>query len=79
MTKKDIGVETIKAPAKKVTPLYGHPQPVAVQTEIVVTSEVKTTEKSVYELDSETAPKEEQYNYSTVDFSVTKQSEEVNK
>ncbi len=75
--KKDIGVETIKAPAKKVTPLYGHPQPVAVQTEIVVTSEVKTTEKIVYELDSETAPKEEQYNYSTVDFSVTKQSEEV--
>jgi cell division protein FtsZ len=75
--KKDIGIETIKAPTKNVTPLYGHPQPAVVQTEIVVNNEVKTTEKIVFELDSEAAPKEEQYNFSTVDFLVTKQSEEV--
>ncbi len=75
--KKDIGIETIKAPAKNVTPLYGHPQPAVGQTEIVVNNEVKTTEKIVFELDSEAAPKEEQYNFSTVDFLVTKQSEEV--
>ena len=75
--KKDIGIETIKAPAKNVTPLYGHPQPAVVQTEIVVNNEAKTTEKIVFELDSEAAPKEEHYNFSTVDFLVTKQSEEV--
>jgi cell division protein FtsZ len=75
--KKDIGIETIKAPAKNVTPLYGHPQPAVGQTEIVVNNEVKTTEKIVFELDSEAAPKEEQYNFSTVDFLVTKKSEEV--
>jgi cell division protein FtsZ len=38
--KKDIGFETTKAPAKKVTPLYGSPQPNALQTEIVATNEV---------------------------------------
>lgn len=75
--KKDIGVETIKVPAKKVTPLYGHPQPVAVQTEIVVTNEIKTTEKIVYELDSETATKEENYSYTPVDLTLNKQAEEV--
>jgi cell division protein FtsZ len=75
--KKDIGVETAKVPAKKVTPLYGHPQPVAVQSEIIVSNEVKTSEKIVYELDSKSTSNDEQYNSSPVEFSVTKQSEEV--
>jgi cell division protein FtsZ len=75
--KKDIGVETAKVPAKKVTPLYGHPQPVAVQSEIIVSNEVKTSEKIVYEIDSKSTSNDEQYNSSPVEFSVTKQSEEV--
>lgn len=75
--KKDIGVETIKAPAKKVTPLYGHPQPVSVQTEIVVTNEVKTSEKIVFELDVDNAGQEESYIYNPIEFAINKQSEEV--
>ena len=75
--KKDIGVETIKAPIKKVTPLYGHPQPVNVQTEIVVTNEVKTSEKIVYELDTENANQEESYIYNPIEFAINKQTEEV--
>ena len=75
--KKDIGVETIKAPAKKVTPLYGHPQAVSVQTETVISNEVKTSEKIVYELDSENATKDEQFSYSALEFSVSKQNDET--
>jgi cell division protein FtsZ len=75
--KKDIGVETIKAPVKKVTPLYGHPQPTVVQAEIVVTNEVKTAEKIVFELDGESTNKEETYSYSPVEFSINNQSSEA--
>ena len=75
--KKDVGIETVKAPAKKVTPLYGNPTPpIAVQTEIVVSNEVKTSDKIVYELESETTSKEEQYNYTSVELTVNKHKEE---
>lgn len=75
--KKDVGVESIKAPVKKVTPLYGHPQPTAIQTEIVVSTEVKTTEKIVFELESDNASKDESFSYTPVEFAVNNQSEEV--
>jgi cell division protein FtsZ len=75
--KKDIGVESIKAPTKTVTPLYGHPEPVAIQTEIVLANEVKTAEKIVFDLESENTSKDEQYSNSSIEFSISKQNEEV--
>jgi cell division protein FtsZ len=75
--KKDIGVESIKAPAKTVTPLYGHPEPVAIQTEIVLSNEVKTAEKIVFDLESENTSRDEQYSNSSIEFSISKQNEEV--
>lgn len=75
--KKDIGVESIKAPTKTVTPLYGHPEPIAIQTEIVLANEVKTAEKIVFDLESENTSRDEQYSNSSIEFSISKQNEEV--
>ncbi|HRG59470.1 MAG TPA: cell division protein FtsZ [Bacteroidia bacterium] len=74
--KKDIGVETIKAPVKKVTPLYDNVQQPAAQTHISSTNEVKMEEKKVFELDVEIPTKEESFIYSPVEFSINKHNEE---
>jgi cell division protein FtsZ len=75
--KKDIGVESVKAPTKKVIHLYETAQPAAVQTEIVVSNEVKTAEKIVFELEGESNNKEEQTSFSSVEFTVSTASEET--
>ena len=72
--KKDIGFETTKAPAKKVTPLYGNPQPTAIQTEIVATNEVKATDHIVYTLDSNNA---DSFNYASVESNLNIHTEEA--
>ena len=74
--KKDIGVETVKAPTKKVTDLYANPNPIAVQTEIVVTKEVKIEEKRIFELDADNRNKEENFIYAPIEFALNKQAEE---
>jgi cell division protein FtsZ len=76
--KKDIGVETIKAPIRKVTPLYENTVPsAAVQKEIQTNKEVNTDERKVFELDMEITNKEENYIFSPVEFAINKQAEEV--
>ena len=74
--KKDIGVETIKAPVKKVTPLYDNVQQPVAQTHISSTNEVKIEEKKVFELDVEIPTKEESFIYAPVEFSINKHNEE---
>jgi cell division protein FtsZ len=76
--KKDIGVETIKAPIRKVTPLYENTVPsAAVQKEIQTNKEVNTDERKVFELDMEITNKEENYIFSPIEFAINKQAEEV--
>jgi cell division protein FtsZ len=72
--KKDSGFEATKAPAKKVTPLYGNPQPTAIQTEIVATNEVKATDHIVYTLDSNNA---DSFNYASVESNLNIHTEEA--
>lgn len=74
--KKDIGVETIKAPVKKVTPLYGNTTPLTVQNSLPLNNEVKQEEKKVFELDSQVTSKEDNFIYSPVEFAISKQTEE---
>lgn len=74
--KNDIGVETIKAPIKRVTHLYDNVQQPTAQTHLTITNEVKIEEKKVFELDMEVPSKEENLIYSPVEFAINKQNEE---
>jgi cell division protein FtsZ len=70
-------IESVKAPQKKITPLYSTPIPTAIQTTLPVIDEPRSIEQNIIELEVENKVVDEVISNSSTEQSSTVRTEEI--
>jgi cell division protein FtsZ len=70
-------IESVKAPQKKITPLYSTPIPTAIQTTLPVIDETKSTEQNIIELEVENKVADEVRSNSSTEQSSSGRTDET--